>query len=219
MNCDRVFDVLTRGPFPTGGAADHEVEGHLLDCADCRQLAEALRPALELFEEAVTLEESRTLPGYWGNLHTGSESRIAVAQPIREPRKLSDRLLPSRLLSVAAEHATQVDWWRLAAAVLLGVLLGSWFRSAIVGENQFASGRNRSAKPDLQLLASMSLPTACRNNNQAPLISTADMGEPQLSIGAIPNEYACCTKCHNASASPPVRKATSQVAMSCQACH
>jgi hypothetical protein len=214
MNCDRVFDVLTRGPFPTGGAADQEVEGHLLDCADCRQLAEALRPALELFEEAVTLEESRTLPGYWGNLHTGSESQVALAQPIREPRKLS-----GRLLSVAAEHATQIDWWRLTAAVLLGILLGSWFRSAMVGENQFASGRDRSVKPDLQLLASMSLPIACRNSNRAPLIATADMSEPQLTIGAIPNEYACCTKCHSAAAAAPMRKATSQVAMSCQACH
>ena len=57
MNCDRVFDVLTRGPFPTGDPSDDAVEIHLISCVECRRLAEALRPALELFEEAVTPEE------------------------------------------------------------------------------------------------------------------------------------------------------------------
>jgi hypothetical protein len=28
MNCDQVFDVLTRGPFPTGEPSDEPVEHH-----------------------------------------------------------------------------------------------------------------------------------------------------------------------------------------------
>ncbi len=65
MNCDQVFDVLTRGPFPTGTACDMPVEAHFRVCPECRQLAEALRPALELFQEAISPEESQDLPGYW----------------------------------------------------------------------------------------------------------------------------------------------------------
>ena len=64
MNCDQVFDVLTRGPFPTGTACDTPVEAHLRVCPECRRLADALRPALELFQEAISPEESRDLPGY-----------------------------------------------------------------------------------------------------------------------------------------------------------
>ena len=67
MNCDQVFMILTRGPFPTGEPWDEEVEAHLESCADCWRLADALRPALEVFQEAVPPAESRDLPGYWGD--------------------------------------------------------------------------------------------------------------------------------------------------------
>ena len=67
MDCDQVFMILTRGPFPTGAPWDEAVEGHLETCADCWRLAEALRPALEVFQEAVPPAESRDLPGYWGD--------------------------------------------------------------------------------------------------------------------------------------------------------
>jgi hypothetical protein len=72
MDCDRVFMVLTRGPFPTGEAWDEEVEAHLETCGDCWRLAEALRPALEVFQEAVPPAESRELPGYWGEARPAS---------------------------------------------------------------------------------------------------------------------------------------------------
>ena len=66
MDCDQVFMILTRGPFPTGEPWDEEVEDHLEICGDCWRLAEALRPALEIFQEAVPPAEGRDLPGYWG---------------------------------------------------------------------------------------------------------------------------------------------------------
>ena len=66
MNCERVFDILTRGPFPTGEACDVHVERHLLACHDCRRLAEALRPAVELLHECVEGQEAESLPGYRG---------------------------------------------------------------------------------------------------------------------------------------------------------
>jgi hypothetical protein len=72
MDCDQVFMILTRGPFPTGEAWDEQVETHLESCAGCWRLAEALRPALEVFQEAVTPAESRELPGYWGDARPAS---------------------------------------------------------------------------------------------------------------------------------------------------
>lgn len=73
MDCDQVFMILTRGPFPTGEAWDEQVESHLESCSECWRLAEALRPALEVFQEAVPPAESRELPGYWGDARPASE--------------------------------------------------------------------------------------------------------------------------------------------------
>lgn len=76
MDCDRVFMILTRGPFPTGEPWDEEVEAHLESCGDCWRLAEALRPALEIFQEAVPPAEGRDLPGYWGDARPGPASPL-----------------------------------------------------------------------------------------------------------------------------------------------
>ncbi len=72
MDCDQVFMILTRGPFPTGETTDELVEAHLETCGDCWRLAEALRPAMEVFQEAVPPAESRDLPGYWGDARPAS---------------------------------------------------------------------------------------------------------------------------------------------------
>jgi len=72
MDCDRVFMILTRGPFPTGAPSDEQVEEHLETCGDCWRLAEALRPALEVFQEAIPAAEGRDLPGYWGDARPAS---------------------------------------------------------------------------------------------------------------------------------------------------
>jgi hypothetical protein len=42
-------------------------------------LAEALRPALEVFQEAVPPAESRELPGYWGDARPASEVIAEIA--------------------------------------------------------------------------------------------------------------------------------------------
>ena len=55
-----------RGPFPTGTACDAGVEAHLSVCSGCHRLAEALRPALELFQEAVVPKEGARPAGLSG---------------------------------------------------------------------------------------------------------------------------------------------------------
>jgi hypothetical protein len=92
MDCDQVFMILTRGPFPTGEPWDEQVEAHLESCSECWRLAEALRPAIEVFQEAVPAAESRDLPGYWGDARpasavfadlASSANRTALAAGVR----------------------------------------------------------------------------------------------------------------------------------------
>lgn len=80
MNCDQVFNVLTRGPFPTGNPEDADVEHHLAHCAECWRFAEALRPAVDVFEEAVLPAESRELPGYWGDAQPAAQVVAELAR-------------------------------------------------------------------------------------------------------------------------------------------
>src|ERR1044072_1548915 len=108
MDCNQVFMILTRGPFPTGEAWDEEVEAHLETCSDCWRLAEALRPALEVFQEAIPPAESRDLPGYWGDARPASQvfaqltsaaGRTALAPGVRRlgtvPRPVPPRAMAS----------------------------------------------------------------------------------------------------------------------------
>jgi len=138
MNCEQVFNVLTRGPFPTGDPGDEEVEAHLERCADCWRLADALRPAIEVFQEAVPPAESRDLPGYWGDARPAATTFAELAQAnIRtavasEPRRMSH---PRRMPSPAAPptslvHDIVIVTGFLAAlsalAVGLAVLWQAW---------------------------------------------------------------------------------------------
>src|SRR5688500_3081731 len=87
MNCDQVFDVLTRGPVPTGAEGDGAVARHLRACDECRQLAEALQPAVEVLHESIARDEAANLPEYQGAL-MAIERSVATAEELR-PRPLS----------------------------------------------------------------------------------------------------------------------------------
>lgn len=66
FNCDQAFAALTRGAFPTADPADRAVEDHLHECASCRRLAAALRPALDLLQDREACAAVLALPSYWG---------------------------------------------------------------------------------------------------------------------------------------------------------
>lgn len=143
MNCDQVFDVLTRGPFPTGDPSDHEVERHLDRCYECARLAEALRPALDLIHESIPTEESRDLPGYWGELIGSPSSLRGPADPAgittgegglatSISHRLRRRLSIGRGTRGRSALTTRVG--RLAVAVLLGVSLGAILH--VVGQSE-----------------------------------------------------------------------------------
>ena len=93
MDCDQVFMILTRGPFPTGEAWDEQVEAHLETCAECWRLAEALRPALEVFQEAVPPAESPQ------EVAPAPETKVAPSanarkERARKPKPAPDESIP-----------------------------------------------------------------------------------------------------------------------------
>ncbi|HEY2761322.1 MAG TPA: hypothetical protein VGI75_11275 [Pirellulales bacterium] len=129
MNCDNVFAILTRGPFPTGGSRiDAAVESHLRACADCQRLAEALRPNSGLIQESIGIDESRVLPGYWGgSLPLSGDLAVSLDERgIQAGRYPRIRRMPVRLV-----RSESLKFWQFAAAVALGIALDGAFRTLI----------------------------------------------------------------------------------------
>jgi hypothetical protein len=134
MDCEQVFMILTRGPFPTGESWDEQVEAHLESCADCWRLAEALRPALEVFQEAVPPAESRDLPGYWGDARPAAEvvaglassiSKTALAPGVRRvsrPIPAEERNVATREFSVDILRAITLAGLVTATAVMISAI-------------------------------------------------------------------------------------------------
>jgi hypothetical protein len=227
MNCDQVFDILTRGPFPTGTPCDTGVEAHLSACPECRRLAEALRPALELFQEAVGPEESRDLPGYWCAVATDrKQPPISYAQEaqlrVEAPRTWAAATLGKNFSALAA--------WRLAALLALGVMAGSLMnsRGTLDGFSAVTPLGGAAAAPaddekrpsftlaEHQELAT--LPAACFRNIPATA-PRYRVPNRQLLAKADLSNLSCCTDCHHANADGVPKAATALVSQSCRMCH
>jgi hypothetical protein len=134
MECEQVFKILTRGPFPTGEAWDEQVEAHLETCTDCWRLAEALRPALEVAQEAVPPAEGRNLPGYWGDARPASgflaelagtrasTALAASARRVNRPLPAYERNAATREFSADVLRTIALAATMTAAALALVVL-------------------------------------------------------------------------------------------------
>ncbi len=150
MNCDQVFDVLTRGPFPSGAQDDDHVEAHLACCTECRRLAVALRPAVELFQEAMNADDGLGLPGYRGAACLYSPDDIQWPRT-RESLQRKSRDMPSALWR---GQGLRTNLLRYAAAVLLGVAAATGSRGLF---DQLTTPARIPAAPPAQRLA-MSAP-------------------------------------------------------------
>ncbi len=226
MNCDQVFDILTRGPFPTGTSCDEHVETHLNECAECHRLAEALRPALELFQEAVDPEESRDLPGYF--CATGGERQSPVLSYAAEyETRPARRRLAVQLPQVRPR--VPVAAWRTAAMIAIGVTVGLLLSGGAADRLGVPSLTTGAALPpppadekpaisqaDWMQLAT--LPAACYGHkpDHAPRYRLRD---DQLLASAKLENLNCCSGCHNAASDSVPSTATRLVAQSCRHCH
>lgn len=148
MNCDYVFERLTRGPFPAGDSDDAAVEKHLRACHDCRRLAHSLQPSVGLFHESMTLSDG--LPEYSGELAVAAPSKPAV-----KPQRATPAPPPtSRLFSQLAV----VGFITCACAVV------AWFAFAFPQVEPPATAEQPQAviSPAAMVqLAALELPAAC----------------------------------------------------------
>jgi hypothetical protein len=149
LDCDDVFDRLTRGPFPNGDADNGAVESHLRACHECRELAEALRPAVKLMREAYAdaPQEDETLPVYRGEVMPAGGRELA--SPARR------------------EHEWSMGW-QLVAASLLGVAIGAFaLGGKMIDNDQVTASSPRTTTPGLTMLASLNLNDACLPSSMA----------------------------------------------------
>ncbi len=266
MNCDQVFAILTRGPFPSGDATDGAVEAHLNHCSECRHFAGALRPDCGTDVESLIPEESRGLPYYWGLAASSGGKQggaLTATENYRRTRRLNKQSFFER-----HEPLAHLNGWQLAFAVLMGALLGTLLRvlgsadgdtarndvaasvvpPAVVAESratrndepQDMSSRGLRAignfeEPLMRIIESPdSTQTPIQRELAAKLGSIPFCCERQLQgIGAQPSRNtsasgvrqvagsdACCTMCHNASATRfALRGTIPKIVRSCQVCH
>ena len=230
LNCDQVFEVLTRGPFPTGSVSDDGVEQHLRACHECRQLAEALRPAVALLHEAVAADVAANLPEYKGTLplHREPENACAFALTPRTcksaPRRESEALYGVRLIAASVLIAA-------VGALLYGVSMSPAGRSPAAGAGQPPVPHHPALvivfhpdqQPDadgLLTLASFHLPRTCLPGTHRPL-TTAEAAAifAELADGSLAALH-CCTECHHAGMNPSGNsRLLAMTQASCQLCH
>lgn len=232
MNCDQVFDVLTRGPFPTGAADDAAVEHHLRACHECRQLAEALRPAVALMHEAVSADKAVALPQYQGSLpaQRTEQRKLSVvrlaARPERQ-RVTGQATAPAGTIERRVQHAISASRF-IAAALLLaaiGLVVGQralspqgWRELAITPAADPAEGLP--SEKGLLTLTALKLPPTCMPVAHRPL-SAEHAAEivAALSSGSL-EKLHCCTECHHAGLKEgQLAKVVAAVQQNCQACH
>lgn len=217
INCDAVFEILTRAPFPTGEESDEDVELHLAICPDCRRLAEALRPALELFHEAVSPEEVNKLPGYFGELSPRLDPRHE-GRPVRN-RTTGLRATPGR------EGHRAI--WRFLAGAMLGACGGLlvWFAGAHPTRNAPPQAWREAAARNVKLVAfldEIDAPADCyppgitSNAREVLRVIPAEAG----AIPPEPNRAAqCCTYCHAAGNPGRPRGGPGKILQACRVCH
>jgi hypothetical protein len=233
MNCDQVFDILTRGPFPAGEPTDDAVEWHLEGCDECRRLAEALRPAVELLHEAIIDDEAESLPGYsgrlvfdampWDHVDNGVGSDIDNGVDIgvdngggeSKTGRVAVKRRPMLRRSVLGDGKTQ-RLWRFAAAVALGVMLA-------LGLNAMGLPDGKNTPPGalpphsrgLGQLVALGLPSDCFEAH-SDAVGTIKVH----AVTAGQRNFQCCARCHaEGRARLASIETTSKVVRSCQVCH
>ena len=207
LNCDQVFDRLTCGPFPGGGPDDGAVELHLGACHECRQLAEALRPAVDLFHAAA---DPSSLPVYRGRLPALLDAAAPALGPIRDATGGGPRPSHEQRYSVV-----------LVAALLLGVLGGVW------GSREWrqGEGRPRDRAPQLDkrsvVLRDVDLYSTGEGGLEWTLGLCAECSTSGDAFVApwVATQGQCCTACHSAQTPRSSQFVVSRFMAACLLCH
>lgn len=215
MNCDQVFDVLTRGPFPSGAASDLAVQRHLASCGECRQLAEALRPALDLIHESVPPEESWGLPGYWDDVPPGQPASEPVGEPPvtvkpRPPLAVRRVRLPTE---AKRRRGMSSERWRLVA---IAATAGACAALAVLGADRYFAPRG-AVPPDAPaaaLLVPVAWPPQHQDRDAVATVALATTAE------GLARDLQMCGRCHKPGSHHwSMHPATNTIAAACFDCH
>ena len=239
MNCDQVFDVLTRGPFPAGEPSDEAVEWHLAGCDNCGRLAEALRPAVELLHEAIVDDETASLPGYSGRLAfeempwndvcnndggSGEAGRLTTQRLAIQNRPIQNRAIQNRAMlrrAVLGGGKAQ-RFWRFAAAVALGAMLALGLGAMGLPDGKDtlpgAQGPLSPNSHGLGQLVALNLPGVCFEA-RSDAVGTMNV-DAVMTAPVDRRNFQCCARCHAEGRARVVSiETTSKVVRSCQVCH
>ncbi|MFN0018490.1 MAG: hypothetical protein ACKVP0_09540 [Pirellulaceae bacterium] len=202
LNCDAVFDALTSGC--DADRDDEALREHLDCCAECRHLAEAMEPAVDVFED-----ESRA-----AERHSASAVSLANKVFARMDSERSSVLAETHRLCFLylSAHA----WSQLGAAAAVLLALGGLYWATSPREDSaelaalpaFTSPLARPTEPTehgLLHLASLQLPSIC-------LTPTAVSQDAAAVI-------QCCTRCHRSGEMLPAVRLVAFSQQSCVACH
>jgi hypothetical protein len=215
---------LTRGPFPSGGREDEAVQRHLEACHECRQLAEALRPAVALLHEALPVGEQADLPSYGaGDEDEGLCQRAdgALAARIRTSMDRQE---------VQPRPVTSQETWLLAVRFLAGSVLTLALGTLLAGvfwQNQgqqqmvirpvIVDKNHQPTAEGLVRLAALNLPKVCLPGMPGDDDSALSNTQPRGGSAS----HACCTRCHAAGKEGAVltQRTIAALQQSCMACH
>lgn len=229
INCDQVFDILTRGPFPSGDSSDEPVEKHLACCHECRQLAEALRPAVELLHEAIDSEESADLPGYRGSLRGLAPAASPVAVELATLGELRRGLgLPPMPGWLSSRGWSGLVWFRVAATLILGAGVGILAYACLQpGEGEKSAAAPARTTPlakhlpsaeGERLLASLDMRPACRLSTGSRTDDAAAMSA-DLSRFTTAGGFICCLQCHSGERFRDRAETSTTTTNQCTICH
>jgi hypothetical protein len=225
MHCDRVYAILTRGPFPSGEVTDVAVEIHLAHCVECRRLAEALRP----LEDHTGTPDTAHLPGYRGDHpRWDPDTSPALAQnSVLLEKRWPARWQPGIIAPLRVGG--------LVAAVLIGLGIGivlttiqaagsSTERPRLVTASFAGEDANEwaEARVQAQLIYGLNLPRACNKLDTQLFYPLSSDERSPMAISAEPPSFVnqCCTQCHVAGGRTHVGQTWRvKLISSCTICH
>lgn len=195
MNCDQAFDALT----DTKLRDSIHLTQHLDQCPRCRDMADMLDPALDLFGDVVEADgewESSSLTDSALENHTSSSEQPRSTDG--QQRAHTRSVIPSRPWLNQSRHRTTVQQDGLRVAAFLTVI-------AVMMAAMVNVGRDSSSDS-----VAISLPESCQRNESTG--STAD------------NVVAGCVACHlkveSLSSLQPMQKSrATQLVQQCVNCH
>jgi hypothetical protein len=191
IDCDEVFERLTRAPFPAPrNAADQAVLDHVAVCHECRCFAEALRPAVELLSEVAHADakSDHHLPKFTADISLASMQKRT--SPVMETH--SDRF-----------------WLAALAGMFVGMMIMLTSLAGGRGRNNSLAimtggGEGATLHQTMLALAPLKLHETC-------------LRTPAATDAAV--ELVCCTQCHAAGVQQYAAVDFNRLQLACAVCH